>query len=144
MLSVEEKEAINSFFEAVDKLKSLNIVRSNRFLGDLGEFFATKAISIQLNTNKRQKGFDAILDNKKYEIKYANGTKTNISLGNPNEYDFVILVIGRDSVIFNSSINANYAIYKLTNTDALKYSTEKGVYSFGKNVLKSLTPIMII
>lgn len=99
MLTKDEKEAIDAFFASVERLKSLNIIRSNRFLGDLGEFLASKVTGMQLNKNKCQKGFDAIFDDKKYEVKYANGLKTNISLGDPNEYDYIVLVIGSSSTL---------------------------------------------
>lgn len=144
MLSTEERIAIDDFFTAVEKLRSLEIIRSNRFLGDLGEFIASRAIGLQLNQNKRQKGFDAIFNNKKYEVKYSNGTKTNISLGNPNEYDFIVLVIGSRSVLFDSSILGNYAIYELPASVALNYPNDKGGYSFGKSVLHTYSPIAII
>ncbi|HWL23308.1 MAG TPA: hypothetical protein VNR38_06100 [Ureibacillus sp.] len=140
MLTPEEKQAIDNFYDAVGQLRKLDIIRSNRYLGDLGEFIASKAFGFKLNKNKRQKGYDATKKKKKYEVKYADGTKTNISLGNPKTYDYIILVIGCKSVLFDPSLKGSYAVYELPSSITIKYPNPKGGYSFGKNVLHNLKP----
>lgn len=142
MLTTDEKQALQNFFDAVDQLKALDIIQSTRFLGDLGEFIATKAFpNLVLNSNKREKDYDAVDEhNNKYQIKYADGAKTNIGLGNPHKYDYVILIIGKNSVIFNEEIQADYAIYKLSSAEALKHKTPSGTYSFGKSFIRELLP----
>lgn len=140
MLEIEKK-AIKEFFSAVDKLESLNIIRSSRFLGDLGEFIAHKTIGITLNNNKREVGYDGVLNNLKYEVKYLNGLKTNTSLGNPDKYDVLILVVGKNSVIYDKKYSADYLVYEINTSEVSLFPKNKNGHLFGKNQLIQFNPV---
>ncbi|MCD9468559.1 hypothetical protein [Photobacterium iliopiscarium] len=93
------KKAIDDYFNAIDKLKKLGIVRSKNTVGDIGEFLCTVAYpELRLDSKKTTEGYDAILDEKKIQIKYRNSQDgNNIDLGFPEKYNEIIVVLGIDS-----------------------------------------------
>ncbi|MFT8362927.1 MAG: hypothetical protein ABF608_07060 [Sporolactobacillus sp.] len=108
----EAKHALNAFFDSAEKLKSLGIIRSSRFLGDIGEYIAASAYGITLQKNLREEGFDGTKDGKRYQIKYANGSTKNLNAGNPEEYDYLLVVIGDGSVLSKKVSPREYQIYE--------------------------------
>ena len=66
----EIKGCLKKIKEGFDGLKKLNVIRSNKITGDLGEHYASKLINLTIVDKKNNKGFDAEDTNKKrYEIK---------------------------------------------------------------------------
>jgi hypothetical protein len=55
----ETRNAIASFASACTNLKIQGIIRSRRIVGDIGEFYACKALGLNLSENKNEKGIDA-------------------------------------------------------------------------------------
>lgn len=64
------REQLKKIKEGFDGLVSLKVIRTNKIVGDLGEYYASKRLNLELVDKKNNKGFDA-KDNegKKYEIK---------------------------------------------------------------------------
>ena len=97
-LSNAEKTAIQALLKAVRELRSLNVIRSDRYLGDLGEFLAARQYDLKLAKSKRQKGHDTEGLEQRTQVKFHNSTtRTNIDLGQPAQYDRVVVVLGPDS-----------------------------------------------
>lgn len=66
----EIKIAINEFAKAYIELEKLNIIRSRRIVGDIGEYYASKRLSLTLSNSNIEKGWDAKDKNGiKFEIK---------------------------------------------------------------------------
>lgn len=66
----EIKNAISEFAKAYIELEKLKIIRSRRIVGDIGEYYASKRLSLTLSNNNNEKGWDAIDKNGiKFEIK---------------------------------------------------------------------------
>lgn len=80
----KHKIEIKRFGELYEKLREVEIIRSRRIVGDIGEFYASEHLNLFLSDNKNQKGVDA-LDSKgnTYEIKtrrvYESGRRTGKS-----------------------------------------------------------------
>jgi len=131
------KYAINKFFEAAKELKNLGVIVSDRFLGDIGEYIFTKTIlGAALEVNKRTKGHDSIFNGKKYQVKLNNSpTKTNIDIGDPNEYDVLIVIIGPDSCLVKPHGN-NFLVYEFNTEEVAnrkyiaKTELDKKKYNF--------------
>lgn len=71
-LSIENNKMleIKKFGKIYNKLIQENIIKSKRVVGDLGEYYAAKQLSLTLNTNFSEKGYDAVDENgETYEIK---------------------------------------------------------------------------
>ena len=69
---VEENQMIEikKFGRIYNKLIQKNIIKSKRVVGDLGEYYASKQLNLNLNSNNSEKGYDAVDKNgETYEIK---------------------------------------------------------------------------
>lgn len=61
---------LKEFASQSDKLFNLGVLRSDSFTGDIGEYYASKQLSLMLNFNNSEKGYDALDKNgETYEIK---------------------------------------------------------------------------
>lgn len=93
------------------------IIRSDRYLGDIGEYICQKLYGITLNKSGREKGYDGTLGIKKYKIKFHYSlTRTDIYLGNPEIYDVLLVVLGPDSLLRPKIEKEYFLIYKIIDT----------------------------
>ncbi|MCG2739112.1 MAG: hypothetical protein L6300_02605 [Syntrophaceae bacterium] len=138
-INADEKKAIRSFFAAVRKLRELNVIRTERYLGELGEFLAAKKFNLTLAESKKQKGHDTNGLDQRTQIKFHNSpTRTNIDLGQPTQYDRVIVVLGPDSKLHPKGIWDGKVVFFAFDSDHVKkeFKNEKS-YSTGKKGLKN-------
>jgi len=112
MVNDEQWKAIGDFFMAIERLKTLKVIRSDRYLGDIAEFIATSQFGLILATSCRERGHDGYIDDKKVEIKFNGGSSKTITVGNPDTYDELIVVLGPNSIMRASSHQADYVIYR--------------------------------
>jgi len=126
------KDSINEFFNVVNKLKENGLFTSDKFLGDIGERICESLYSLQLCESGRQSGHDGVCNEGfKYQIKFHNSSKrTNIALGNPDKYDFVLVVIGPESKMKNF-IGNKLAIYKFSSDHVKNSFKNASGYSCG-------------
>lgn len=97
-MSPEQRVAIAEFFEAVQQLEELKVIRSSRFLGDLGEFLCADSLGIALVHELRLPGHDGTHEGKRVQVKFNNSAAANnINVGNPEQYDELIVVLGPKS-----------------------------------------------
>ncbi len=72
------REALNDLAEAKQRLSDLNVIRSERLVGEIGEWFFTAIYGGKRAISSSQKGWDIELDDKKIQIKtHAKGDKNN-------------------------------------------------------------------
>ena len=69
-------EAINSLHESVEKLKSLDVIRSQKWKDDYGEWLVTKLFDGHLAKSKTQKGWDVDIAGSKVQVKTSFIPKT--------------------------------------------------------------------
>ncbi len=120
--------AIRKFTETVAELREQGIVRSHRYLGDLGEFLCAEVFAIDLTTNLRQPGLDGWRGELPVQIKYHGGKSTTVDLGDPAHYDEVYVVLGPDSVIRPDGYVEEFLIYQLSAAQVRKFASENGNY----------------
>jgi len=94
----EVKEALNQFVEAKQKLRSLDVIRSERVTGEIGEWFAEQLTGAKRAKSSTQKGWDLTDGKKKYQVKtHAKGDDNNARWTtwkyNNNEFDELILLV---------------------------------------------------
>ena len=133
-------DAIHNFFSSVEKLQELGIIKSSKYLGDIGEFLASNKLDLTLVESQRQENYDAIKDNQKYQIKFHNANVgTNINVGDPNYYDYLVVVIGPNSKIReNDHCNTEFRLYKFASKDVMDWGKIKqGKYYCAKAQLKN-------
>ena len=102
------KENINLFISAKNKLKDLDVIRSERIIGEFGEWFAEELTGAKRANSTSQKGWDLILNGKKFQVKThakGEGNKARWTQWNYNDDEFDVLVI----LIFSSSLELREA-----------------------------------
>lgn len=134
-MTSEQSKAIRSFFNSLNLLKQLNIIRSDVIFGDIGEFLCTIVfVGLQLVREKTNEGFDAILDQKKVQIKFSDSSDAkNIDLGNPDQYEILIIVLGKKSAHrMHDDSDADYLFYKFSSNEVMsKFKVASG-YTLSK------------
>jgi hypothetical protein len=71
----ETKQAISQFFDSIEKLKQLGVFRSDKYLGDLGEYISQYFYNIELAQSGRQLGHDGIDSEGFVQVKYFEKPK---------------------------------------------------------------------
>lgn len=130
----EDKEALQGFFRAVRELRAHGIIDSDRYLGDIGEFLAATEYHLTLAKSKRQQGHDTEGHEERVQIKFHNSTtRTNIDFGDPHAYDYVIAVIGPDSLLHPGAAYAGHVVFYRFSSEHVR--TNFPTHSCGKNGL---------
>jgi hypothetical protein len=127
-MTSEHKLAIFAFIAAVAQLRNAGIVRSHRYLGDLGEFLCADAFAINLATNLRQVGHDGHIEARRVQVKYHGGKSTTVDLGNPALYDEIFVILGPESVLHRSDCPEDFLIYRLSASEILAFPSTNGNY----------------
>lgn len=140
-ITPDQAAAITDFMAAAAKLRSMKVIRSDRFLGDIGEFLAASEFQLQLAKSPRQEGHDTEGETDRVQIKFHNSlTRTNINLGEPAKYDRALIVIGPDSLLHpGGDYTGKYCFYEFTASHVQQHFSTKRAYSCGKQAL--LVPI---
>ncbi|MFY0523693.1 hypothetical protein ACN28I_11075 [Archangium gephyra] len=130
-MNPRQSAASKDFARAINELKKAGVIRSHRYLGDIAEFLCADAFGIDLATNLRQVGHDGLRGKVRAEVKYGGGKKTNVDLGNPDAYDEVYVVLGRESVVRAPVHEGDFLVYIFTADEARAMKTPGGSYSCG-------------
>lgn len=109
----EQMVAIGEFFSAAERLKKLEIIRSDRYLGDIAEFIAKAQLGMKMAKSCREPGHDGHIDGKRVQVKFNGGTSITIDVGNPATYDELIVILGPNSVMRASELSDQYVIYRI-------------------------------
>lgn len=138
-MTSDQETAIATFFEAVARLEELEIIRSSRYLGDIGEFLCSKAFGTELVPQLRQRGHDGMLGKDRVQIKFNNSTKgKNIDVGDPNDYEVLVVVIGAKSKLREVDHGpAEFRLYRYAKAEVLSWRTANGNFYCAKLRLAS-------
>lgn len=132
-MNPEIKQAISDFFEAVAKLKQLGVFRSDKYLGDLGEYISQYFFNVELCESGRQPGHDGIDADGFVQVKYhGSTTRTNVDLGNPDSYQNILVVLGPESLLRNKNYSQDFLVYRMSENDVRSYRNSNNTYSCGK------------
>jgi hypothetical protein len=109
----EQISAIGEFFTATDRLKKLEIIRSDRYLGDIAEFIAKARLGMAMTSSLREPGHDGYIDGKKVQVKFNGGKSITIDVGDPTAYDDLIVILGPNSVMRAADLSEPYVVYRI-------------------------------
>jgi hypothetical protein len=130
-----QNQALQIFFKSLDLLKSLNIVRSDVIFGDIGEFLCTVVFEgLTLVSEKTNAGFDAHLRDQKVQIKFSNSSDAkNIDLGDPQNYQQLIVVLGRNSAHrMDGDPDTDYLFYMFSSNEVKEHFTTATGYKLSR------------
>lgn len=134
-VTLEQSAAITDFLSAVEKLRKLGVIQSDRYLGDLGELLVKEEYGVELALSQRQQGYDTKGDENRAQIKFQNSAKrTNLILGSPDDYDRIIVVLGPDSLLHPQGAHAGaYCFYEFSSAHVREHFTRALGFSCGKS-----------
>lgn len=112
-MNKEKSKAIEEFFKCVEHLKSLRIIRSDKYLGDIAEFICKSEFGVELAPSGRQPGHDGHIGNSRVQIKYSGGVSTTVECGDPDSYEELIVVIGPGSVLRTDANPNGFVLYRI-------------------------------
>jgi hypothetical protein len=127
-------QSIANFFDAVSELRRLGVIRSDKYLGDLAEYICSHFFDIELAASGRQPGYDGIANNARFQIKYhGSSTRTNIDLGDPTQYDTLLVVLGPASMLRAPAYTDDFLVYRMPSESVKSHVRKDQVtYSCGK------------
>ena len=134
MINKDTRVLLKQFFSSTDDLIEKGIIRSSKYTADIAEYLCQEIYELTLCKSQREPGFDGKdKNNKVYQIKINNSKKkTNQEIGNPNQYDFFLLMITSNSKLFDNRLKDTFiAIYKLNSEILLerKYIAKKVIFA---------------
>ncbi|MHB9955740.1 DUF6998 domain-containing protein [Vibrio campbellii] len=137
----DQLKAITEFFDIATKLEELEVIRSSRYLGDIGEFLCKEKFDIDLEEGLRSEGHDATDENGRIQIKFSNSVKgNNINVGVPTKYERLIIVVGPNSKLKESDHSANeFRLYSFPSSVVKTWKSPSGNYYCAKTKLKKCT-----
>ncbi|MFI8574915.1 DUF6998 domain-containing protein [Rossellomorea aquimaris] len=143
-MNINQKNKIKNFFHAANSLKSLGIIRSTNYVGNIAEFMCANLYNLKLSESQREEGLDGI-DSKgrKLEIKFHNGTSsTNIIMSkysNSQNFNDLIVMLGPLSKIRTNNLpEMTYATYKIKDYSYKKHG------NIAKTLLTEVGPDFIL
>jgi hypothetical protein len=136
-MNQKQQRALSLFQEAITAMTQTGILRSHRYLGDIGEFLCATEFGIDLVTNLRETGHDGFLESRRVQVKYHGGKSTTVNLGKPTDYEEVFVVLGPDSVMRPTDQSAHFLVYRVSASDVSAFVSPKGKHFCTKHRLKS-------
>lgn len=132
---------LKSFFNIIESLKDANIIWSDRYLGDIGEYLAAQKYNVVLSGDKRKEIIDGHIDEKTVQIKWSGSkTNTNINIGKLDMYDILILVLPKSSKHYPNNCKSDLVLYKIDSTKQLQSITKSnGKFYITKAKLKTFS-----
>lgn len=143
-MDTTEKKLIREYFESIAKLQDKNIVRSDKVLGDLGEWMCVKEFELVLEESGRHQGYDGKINGERVQVKVHNSPeRTNLSVGDPEKYDHLIVLIGPRSRLRSGSKDESFHAYRFTSAEVRsKMASDRGHYC-AKTILHPLDYVSI-
>jgi hypothetical protein len=94
----EVRECLNSLVKAKQRLRDLDVIRSERLVGEIGEWLVESLFGGSRAESSSQKGFDIVKDNSKIQVKtHAKGDDNNARWTQfgykRGEFDFLVIVV---------------------------------------------------
>jgi hypothetical protein len=134
-----QESAITQFFSAVSLLEESGVIRSSRYLGDIGEFLCQEEFGIVLASHLRQTGHDGVEGDDLVQIKFSNSTAANnIKVGNPENYNALIIVLGPRSKLRESDHKpSEFRFYRYSKAEVQTWRTAGNNYFCAKDRLAS-------
>lgn len=134
----EHKTLIREFFDCTARLQQAGIVRSDKILGDLAEWLCVQRYGLVLETSGRHPGYDGLIGLRRVQVKAHNSPKgTNLSVGSPEKYDELIVLIGPRSRLRVGPAGDSFHVYRFSSAHVEEeFRREKGCYCARKGLEK--------
>lgn len=136
-MDLSEKKLISHYFEVVDMLQDKGIVRSDKVLGDLGEWLCMKKYGLILEASGRHPAYDGKINGETVQVKVHNSPeRTNLSVGDPYKYQHLIVLLGPKSRLRIGLRDKSFHIYRFTSEEVKNTMARKSGHYCAKKILR--------
>lgn len=134
-------ESLRNFFYCTNVLIEQKIIRSSKYSADIAEHLCAKLFDLTLCKSQREVGYDALdSQGKKIQIKINNSSKkTNQEVGEKTLYDYLYLVITRNSLLFNTDYKDAFLLFYILRSEDIP-----GDKYIAKRIILTLAPAMAL
>ncbi|WP_223481376.1 MULTISPECIES: hypothetical protein [unclassified Pseudomonas] len=136
-----EHDLIREFFMCASKLLDAGVVRSDKLLGDIGEWLCVQQYGLLLEKSGRHPGYDGTIGESRVQVKVHNSPEgTNLNVGNPAKYDELIVVLGPRSRLRVSAELCAFHIYRFSSPEVFSLMKRESGYYCAKKIFASADP----
>jgi hypothetical protein len=137
-MKYSDKRLLLDFFDCAAKLRDAKIVRSDRFLGDIGEWLCVENYGLVPEQSGRHPGFDGRIAGRKIQVKVHNSPeRTNLEVGDPASYEELIVILGPRSRLRVEPSGENFHVYRYTSAEVRKLMKSPSGYYCARTALDS-------
>ena len=138
-MTPDQEFAIAQFFQAVERLEGLGVIRSSRVLGDIGEFLCADTLGTVLVDELRLPGHDGTHEGKRVQVKFSNSpTGNNINVGHPNTYEELVVVLGPKSKLREvGHAPGEFRFYRFSSEEVKLWRTQKESFYCAKERIRN-------
>jgi hypothetical protein len=92
------RSAINKIVDGKNTLRKLGVIRSERLIGEIGEWIGKSIFGGESAESSSQKGYDLVIDGKKYQVKaHAKGENNNARWTEfkyeKGQFDYLVIIV---------------------------------------------------
>lgn len=136
-MEFKDKNLIREYFDIVSRMQDNGIARSDKVLGDLGEWICSQEFNLKLETSGRHPGYDGKIGNETVQVKVHNSPKgTNLSVGNPVKYQQLIILIGPRSRLRIGEVNESFHVYRFNSSEVASLMKRNAGYYCARGLLQ--------
>jgi hypothetical protein len=142
--NTEVSAALIRYYESLSELRQLEIIRGDKVAGDIGEFIASRILGVELENSQGTRSIDGTLNGRTVQIKYSQTTEgKNINLGNPDNYDDLILVLHSTCSHFPVGVVSDFVIYLIPSDNVRAHFTrlDNEKYTCTRNMISKIENI---
>lgn len=137
----KDTQLIQEFFDCTSKLLGAGIVRSDKIPGDIGEWLCVQKYGLVLESSGRHPGYDGKIGTSRVQVKVHNSPEgTNLSVGNPDKYDELIVILGPRSRLRVSDVEATFHAYRFSSTEVKRLMKRDSGHYCAMRTLENLQP----
>ena len=117
-------------------MQDAKIVRSDKLLGDIGEWLCVQNYGLVLEKSGRHPGYDGKIGKTRVQVKVHNSpTGTNLNVGSPDKYDELIVILGPRSRLRVDPNASAFHVYRFPAPDVKRNMQRKTGCYCAKKVL---------
>ena len=132
-----QTKLIQEFFECASKLLDAKVVRSDKLIGDIGEWLCVQKYGLVLEKSGRHPGYDGKIGDSRVQVKVHNSPEgTNLAVGNPAQYDELIVILGPRSRLRVSKVKGSFHAYRFPSSEVKRLMQRESGYYCAKGVLE--------
>jgi hypothetical protein len=143
-MHLQDVALIKEYLACILKLRDAKIVRSGKILGDIGEWLCIQQFGLVPETSGRHPGYDGKIGNSRVQVKVHNSPEgTNLNVGNPENYDELIVILGPHSRLRIGHTKSSFNVYRFSSSNVTRLMKNESGFYCARAILENEHPEII-